>query len=101
MKRIENPEGYTVCEFDGVSGTGVYLGGLDELTRINDWLTWREDSERQDMVCKELTLAEISKQCWAYGLITVIVNEPLSGKILQYGNYGDKWYQIGETCGYA
>lgn len=51
---------------------------------------------------ESLTLADIrnsvdsSKRC-----ITVITEWPLEGYVYRYGNHGDYWEKIGETCGYA
>lgn len=35
------------------------------------------------------------------GTILLITEFPLSGKIYQYGNYGDFWAKYGTTKGYA
>ena len=35
------------------------------------------------------------------GTVVVIVDEALSGKVYMYGNYGDYWYEYGETRGFA
>lgn len=35
------------------------------------------------------------------GMVTVIFEEPLHGKIYQYGNYGKYWVKHGTTVGYA
>lgn len=35
------------------------------------------------------------------GTVVVIVDEHLSGKVYMYGNYGDYWYEYGETRGFA
>ena len=53
-----------------------------------------------------LTLKDIEKmirkEYQNIELITVIIEEPLSGRIYLWGNYGDNcWYETGETCGYA
>lgn len=93
MKKIDNPDSYTIHEFDGVEVSGVYRGTLTCMVRANDELSWHDG--------KFLTLAEIAKQLNGAPLITVIVDRPLSGEILQYGNYGDEWWQVGELDGYA
>ena len=37
-----------------------------------------------------------------YGVVTVIIEEPTSGKVYRYNNYNDKkWYNHGTTNGYA
>lgn len=103
MERIDNSATYTVCRFDGVNAAGIYVGSLDHLYCVNERLKWRE------VVCEEmggdtlevLTLDEIAKQINTI-LITVIINGPFSGEILQYGNYSDSsWWRIGELDGYT
>ena len=90
-----------VCERYGTNGVYVYIGGLGYLERANERLRWREvKSAIGEGVYRELTLGEISDQLKAR-MITVFVEEPLSGVIYQYGNHGEKWEKIGETVGYA
>lgn len=36
-----------------------------------------------------------------FGVVLVILEDALSGKIYQYGNHGAEWYEHGETRGYA
>lgn len=104
MKRIEHPEDWEVCEFDGVSATGVYVGTMDALYRVNDRLKWRVDEEGSIMCYdpyRVLTLKEIQEQI-PHRLITVIDNGPMHGEIYQCGNYsGNDWWIIGELDGYA
>ena len=103
MKKIDNPENYTICEFNGVDACGVYLGGFDRLLKANLFLKWRKDEELASMCeCSiaVLTLKEIVDQL-GNRIITVFISEPLNGTILQYGNYGDEWWEIGSFCGYA
>lgn len=109
MNKIDKPEEYVVCQFDGVCASAVYVGGLTYLKAATDRLRWRVDEECSEMCAvdyKILTLKEICEQLTnLYGgttpMITVIEEQPMSGIILQYGNYGDEWWQIGETGGYA
>ena len=35
------------------------------------------------------------------GIIILLAESPLSGKVFQYGNYGDFWVEHGTTKGYA
>lgn len=105
MRQIENPEDVTLIEFDGVSRTAVYRGGMTRLEQINEELNWRPCGKLMDAMLDipfsmELTLQEISEQAKA-GIVTVIHEGPMECEIYQYGNYGACWYQIGETCGYA
>lgn len=108
MVRIDNPKEYLVYKFDGVTASAVYVGGLTDLKKA-DTLTWHEDKEASKMCgipTYVLTLDEIRERLQnQYGgsspLITVIIDNPLSGWIIQYGNYGDEWWKIGETGGYA
>ena len=109
MHRIDKPEEYTICQFDSTCSSAVYVGGLTFLKGVTDKLRWKVDEECSKMCAvdyKILTLSEIKDQLTnLYGgttpMITVIEEQPLSGRILQYGNYGDEWWQIGETGGYA
>ena len=109
MEKIKKPNEYVVCQFDGVCASAVYVGGLTFLKGVTDRLKWRVDEECSQICAvdyKILTLNEIVDQLKnLYGgeapMITVIEEQPISGRILQYGNYGDEWWQIGETGGYA
>jgi hypothetical protein len=105
LKQIEQPEQYELIRFNGVDATHVYLGGFYGLKSLD--LKWRK--ERIEEIGEEwecLTLEEIKQQAievskYEEPLITVFIQEPFKGIILQYGNYGDSWWKIGETCGYA
>lgn len=103
MKKIENPNEYQVCAFDGVNSSSVYIGSFDYLQKAN--LEWKKEFvEPMGMELETLTLDEIKEQIIAKNgirMITIFISSPLHGEILQYGNYGDSWYQIGETFGYA
>ena len=98
---------FEVSLFDGIGQTGVYVGTLTNLKNITDDLDWREGSETNIIGehYKVLTLGEIEDQVdnkkLGY-LITVIHEEPLSGFILQVGNYSDlNWWKVGDLIGYA
>lgn len=99
MKEIK--EDVTLCRFDGVAMTKVYAGSFDNL--INVKLQWRKEHVKEiDEDIEVLKLSEIVEQIGKpYMMITVFINDMFSGKILQYGNYGDSWWEIGCTCGYA
>lgn len=108
MTKIEHPENYIVCEFDGVTATTIYYGGMADLSKANSSFQWRYDTECSKMCFdpyKVLTLTEIANQArnqnFNHDIITVIIDAPLSGNILQYGNYGDEWWEIGTFSGYA
>ncbi len=104
---IEAPEKAEICRFNGVVESSVYVGGLSGLMLATGDLEWRYDKEASKMCLvpyQTLTLSEISDQlCGKHKrpLIWVIVDEPLQGKIYEYGNHGDMWEQVGELCGYA
>ena len=84
---------------DGVNSTGVYIGSLDRLRKA--LVLWRTVGEGINEF-EVLTLDEIASQLPEAWLITVITNDPFSGKIYQYGNYRDgEWWEIGSTGGYA
>ena len=109
MKKIEKPEEYEICRFDGICVATVYVGSYSNLKPLSDKLSWREDEERGELCYKPfqvLTLSEIvEKATNIYGgkcpMLTIFVESPLSGYILQYGNYGDEWWQTGDLDGYA
>lgn len=105
LEEVEHPEKYEVVRFDGVDATHIYLGGFYGLRPLD--LKWRK--ERLKEIGEEwecLTLDEIKQQAielsdYKEPMITVFIQEPFRGMILQYGNYGDSWWKIGETSGYA
>lgn len=94
MRKIENPSEYEVCKIsEWGEVTGVYAGGFSDHEKID--LKWHTANDRD-----YLTLSEIAEQVDAT-IITVFVDNPFDGKILQYGNYGADWWEIGKTEGYA
>lgn len=98
MKKII--EDMELCKFDGVDSTNVYVGGLDFLKPAQ--LEWRKIDWGYEIGEVELLkLSEIVEQLGKKQIITIFIEEPMRGTILQYGNYGDEWYEIGTTCGYA
>ena len=105
MRKIDNPSDVEICQFDGVSSAAVYVGSFPHLYYASDKLTWRVSEEGSKMSYdpyKILTLAEVSEQLRdKTPIITVFDVGPMAGVIYQWGNYGDVWYQIGETDGYA
>lgn len=105
MKKLETPDKYFVNTFDGVSDTTVYAGEMNGLVNVNSELKWNtndDDNQMYGLWVGFLTLQEIKEQLSeSYALITVITNSPLHGEILQWGNYGDQWWKIGDFSGYA
>lgn len=110
MREIKYPDMYELCKDDSVSYTAIYLGGLTDLEQLE--LEWEIIQGVGEFGYLEvLTLDEIVERVREQvdddyieenGLmITVFIQEPLKGKILQYGNYGDSWWEIGKTSGYA
>ena len=110
FKEIKNSGMYEVCKDDSVSYTHVYSGFFNDLEPLE--LEWAKiEGVGEFGYLEVLTLDEIVEQARDIidedyirenGLvITVFIQEPLKSKILQYGNYGDSWWQIGETMGYA
>lgn len=103
FRKIQNPGLYEVAGFDGSGAATVYQGGLHHLERTI--LCWRSDLSHERIMV--LNLDEIRNQICGTGedykrkIITIFQDGPLSGTILQYGNYGDEWFIIGETAGYA
>lgn len=55
--------------------------------------------------CLDFTFEEVLQAAknngWKEGAILLIAESPLSGKIFQYGNYGEFWVEHGTTRGYA
>ena len=107
-KIVKNPDEVSVCVFDGVNSSGVYIGFIDSLRLVTNELTWRTDEEAQEMTLvafKELTLKEISAQVKRlyseHATCIVMTYGPLSGRIYEYGNRGEYWEQIGVLSGYA
>ena len=41
------------------------------------------------------------ENAYSEGVITLIAESPLAGKVYEYGNYGSFWVDHGETRGYA
>ena len=94
MRKIENQQEYEVCKIsEWGEVTGVYAGGFSDHEKVD--LKWHKATDRD-----YLTLSEIAEQANAT-LITVFVETPFEGRILQYGNYGNDWWEIGKTGGYA
>lgn len=108
MEKIPHPESIEICQFDGVTVSTVYTGGLADLKSVADKLSWHEDKKAGEFGMRYLflTLSEIRDQIRnLHGglcpIITVFIERPFSGIILQYGNYGDSWWLIGDLYGYA
>lgn len=96
MKQLT--EDLELIKFDGVNATAVYVGGMTSLYPAN--VKWREKSKFLKNF-EVLKLSEIAEQ-FPKLIITVVTEGPTHGEIYQYGNYSNgKWYQIGETGGYA
>lgn len=55
--------------------------------------------------CMDFTFNEVldiaKENTYKTGLIILIAESPLHGKIYEYGNYGDYWVKHGSTRGYA
>ena len=105
-RKIENPENVMVVEFDLVNWTHIYRGGFEKLEPANDDLEWHIDPECSERVFdpyRYLSLEEIRDQlCKDKSSVITIFNEgPFEGEIWQCGNYGDEWWCIGKTMGYA
>lgn len=98
MKKITKD--LELCKFNGVVATYVYVGGLNYLKPVK--LKWRKKEWGYGIREVELLkLSEIVEQLGEGQLITIFTDEPFRGKILQYENCGDEWYEMGTICGYA
>lgn len=104
MKQLTDDE--MIFKNMGCEIATVYIGGFSNLQKIE--LVWDlYDKEENGMMAHgfttaHLTLGQIAEQCKGKGrIITIFEDTPLHGRILQYGNYGESWYLLGETAGYA
>ena len=100
----EIPGDTVIWRFDGVGAATVYRGWLTGLepanvkwktTNISIWTANATDGEPEF-----ITLDELAEQ-FPGERLTVIIDKPLCGEILNYGNAGRKWLRIGITGGYA
>ena len=106
LEKIEEPNKYEVIESDTVTSAHVYLGSFDALQKAT--LKQRPEPRLGEACFGDptaghvLTLPEITEQLKDQDpIITIFIDDALHGKILQYGNYGDSWWIIGEMAGYA
>lgn len=58
------------------------------------------DERRLDYTFEDV-MDEAKRNGWKSGTILLIAESPLSGKIYEYGNYGDFWVEYGTTKGYT
>ena len=105
---------FELTDFDGVDAAYVYCGSMPCLEIMNKRLKWRDCDEKTNKMlgieAHVITLKEIVDQIrkiniedigMDYVMVTVFIESPMNGIILQYGNHGDKWYKIGDYAGYA
>lgn len=89
--------------------SAFYTGSLDNLIPFDkDFFKWNIDEDARIFECEtvySLTLGELVeqlKQAKFNGLVTLIVQRPMSGKIYQMGNYSPyEWYALGELRGFC
>lgn len=102
MKEIK--EDTEIIDFDGVTCSKVYVGGLSDLQPADN-LKWRNADEETCLIlgidAHVIKLSEIVEQLRDARIITVIIESPTYGEIWQYGNYGKGWFVNGELKGYA
>ena len=100
----EIPGDTEIWRFDGIGAAAVYRGWLTELEPANvKWKTTEQSIKVANVTDGEpefITLDEITEQ-YPDEQLTVIIDKPLNGEILNYGNAGKKWLRIGITGGYA
>lgn len=100
----EIPGDTKIWKFDGVRAAAVYTGWLTRLEKVK--IRWNNTEESREIAnacdgCPEfITLDELAAQ-FPDQLITVVIDDPLSGEIWNYGNSGRDWVRIGITGGYA
>ena len=85
IRKIDNPE--QVYTHEG-------------LTVISDGRTVRVEPELPESPYDTPSLAEIRRSVNGRSIL-VISESGLHGDIYRYGNHGDYWELVGETCGYA
>ena len=89
-----------LVEFDTVSQTCVYTGGVSNLKPTQ--LNWnKEYCEGLCMDLEFLTFNEIVEQLGKDKMITVFVQGPFTTEVYQYGNYKETWMYLGTFGGYA
>lgn len=85
-----------------IKGTDVVMADIIKIIFSNKCITKYVCPEYGD---KWPTFDDIKKiaeeKGFEGGCITVIADNALSGKVYIYGNYGEEWWQYGETRGYA
>ena len=87
---VEKVNGDFICTFDGI--VRIIWGDKGKT------LVFSGESGK-DFVCLNDCLGLVGYN--GNGTVVVIVDEHLSGKVYMYGNYGDYWYEYGETRGFA
>lgn len=98
MKKVESD--LELCRYDGMTETTVYAGNVNNLKIVD--LKWRKVYCEYFGAIEFLNLSEIQKQLYELPFITVVVNHPTAGQILQYGKYNDGcWWEVGRLCGYC
>lgn len=93
-----------IMKFNGVGAAAVYTGWLTALEKAEVKWNVTDESRETAEICggrpEFITLDELAAQ-FPDQLITVIIDDPLSGEIWNYGNSGKNWVRIGTTGGYA
>lgn len=102
---FEEIQGSTeIWRFDGIGAAAVYHGWLTKLEPANvKWKTTElsiKVANATDGEPEFITLDELTEQ-FPGEQLTVIIDKPLRGEILNYGNAGRKWLRIGISGGYA
>jgi hypothetical protein len=105
---------FELTDFDGVDAAYVYAGSIPSLEFMNKRIKWRDCDEKTNKMlgieAHVITLGEIVDQIrkinieeigMDFVMVTVFIDSPMDGIILQYGNHGNKRYKIGDYAGYA
>lgn len=92
-------------ETDPTTIMEVYWGGLSDLVKADLEFPKTERWEELIAHCDSRYIESefiINNKPDDVHMVTVIVNEPLSGGfIIEYGNYGPYWVKIADLFGYA
>lgn len=104
MKEVTGEEKIFYCE-DIMYDVKILVSvGRKTYTFDPDTLEWERpyrDEGYPESNVKFLTLDQIVEKIGEDLVITVWQDTAMWGILYQYGNWGKKWYQIGDTCGFA
>lgn len=88
-------DGDKICCYDGIV---TVFSGYGKTAKIKRFMLTADGLEDD----KHVTLEDCREMIGETGdTVTVIFESALEGEIYNFGNYGDYWWQVGRTQGYA